>query len=128
MITLRFSTIDGCRSTKRYKTIEGARKAVAYRLGSFELGGTYAISGDGIVKVEADGCKLSDLREPDAYREPTDEEIDEFEREEARREAAAEAAYWASQAVSYRPYRTPGCKCSDQQLTLVGCECGDLPF
>lgn len=62
MIKLRFSTIDGIRKTKRFKTVAGARKAAQDWLGKDAvIGGYYAISGDGVVKVTAEGCTLADL-------------------------------------------------------------------
>lgn len=62
-IKLRFSTIDGLRYTKTFKTLNGAQKAAQYRLGETpEMGSTYAVAADGVIKVVAvDGCTLAEL-------------------------------------------------------------------
>jgi hypothetical protein len=62
MIKLRFTTLDGIRKTKKFKTLAGARKAAHDWVGkSAEIGSTYAISGDGVVKVTTEGCSLFDI-------------------------------------------------------------------
>jgi hypothetical protein len=76
MIKLYFSTIDGCRNVKRFKTLAGARKAAHERVGRYpEIGSTYAVSGDGVVKVTVAGCSLNALfDDEDEAEEPTDPE------------------------------------------------------
>ena len=66
-ITLYFSTVDGSNTVKRFDTVEAAR-AVAYErvgehptFGGGALGSGYAISDDGVVKVEAYGVLLTEL-------------------------------------------------------------------
>lgn len=68
MITVYLSTIDHHREKRTYKTLAGAR-AFAFKyvgtnaefgqLGS--LGGGYAVSSDGVCKVEVSGCTLKEL-------------------------------------------------------------------
>lgn len=63
-IRVRYSTIDRFTQTRKYKTIEGARKYAQKQVGetpeiSFQFG--YAVSSDGVGKVEVSGCLLSDL-------------------------------------------------------------------
>jgi hypothetical protein len=61
-IKLYFSTIDGCRNTKRFKTLIGAQRAAQNRLGKHpEIGSGYAVAGDGVVKVSAAGASLAEL-------------------------------------------------------------------
>ena len=61
-IKLRFSSCDGGRWSKTVKSIAGARKAIIHQIGQPEIGSTYAISGDGICKVEVSGdASLNEL-------------------------------------------------------------------
>jgi hypothetical protein len=60
-IKLYFSTVDHCRWVKQYKTLDGARKAALKQLGPPEVGSTYAISGDGVCKVQVVGATLKEL-------------------------------------------------------------------
>jgi hypothetical protein len=54
VIRVRYSTIDRFSESKRFKTLKGARAYVARRLGtSYDLGGNYAVSGDGVGKLMA---------------------------------------------------------------------------
>jgi hypothetical protein len=62
MIKLRFTTLDGIRKTKSFKTLAGARKAAQGWVGAdAEIGMSYAVSADGVVKVTAEGCSLQEL-------------------------------------------------------------------
>lgn len=61
MIKLYFSTVEGSRWVKQYKTLAGARKAALKQLGPPEIGSTYAISGDGVCKVQVAGATLKEL-------------------------------------------------------------------
>lgn len=68
-IKMIYSSIDGCYKTARYKTAAGARKFAQKWLGDgnggwmAEIGGagTYAISWDGVGKVEAIGINLNEI-------------------------------------------------------------------
>jgi hypothetical protein len=63
-ITVYYTACDGSRITRSYKTIEGARKfAKEYVGASPEIGGLYAVSGDGVGRVEVEGCTLWELFE-----------------------------------------------------------------
>lgn len=63
MIKLRYEAVDGFRQTKQFKLLRGARKYAQTMLGKFpEMGGGYAVSGDGVGKiVVVQGCQLSEL-------------------------------------------------------------------
>ena len=61
-ITLYFTAVDGCASIKTYDTVEAAQTAAHERVGEYpSLGAGYAISDDGVVKVEAVGVSLAKL-------------------------------------------------------------------
>ena len=62
IIRVTYSSIDRCRKSRSFKTIEGARKFAQKMVGQTpEVGGWYAVSGDGVGKVECRGCSLSAL-------------------------------------------------------------------
>lgn len=59
---MTYSSIDHFRKTRKFKTIEGARRFAQKYLGATpEMGSWYAVSGDGIGKIEARGVSLYDL-------------------------------------------------------------------
>lgn len=63
-IVVRYSSIDHCHKRGKFKTIEGARKFAHKWVGSHpdvSLHFGYAVSDDGIGKVEWDGCTAADL-------------------------------------------------------------------
>lgn len=61
-ITLRYHAVDGHRTTRVYKTIETARAYAQKMLGECpELGQNYAVSGDGVGTITAEGCTLIEL-------------------------------------------------------------------
>jgi hypothetical protein len=61
-IKVRYSSIDHFRQTRTFKTLEGARKYAADRVGDNpDMGSCYAVSFDGIGKIEVDGCTLQEL-------------------------------------------------------------------
>jgi hypothetical protein len=62
MITIRYTSIDRCRVTRKYKTLAHARAfAVKYVGPSPELGSTYAVSSDGVGKITVEGVTLREL-------------------------------------------------------------------
>lgn len=62
IITVTYSSIDGCRETRRYKRIKSARAYAHQMVGAHpEIGSWYAVSGDGIGKVTVSGATLADL-------------------------------------------------------------------
>lgn len=133
-IKVRYSSIDRYSESRRFKTLAGARKYAAKWVGEHpEIGSYYAVSGDGVGKIEVSGdASLKDIfpPEPDPYAEEKAAE-EAYYAEQARLDRLdreREAAYWAEEAKKYEPYRAPGCKCSDHQLIHVGCDCGNLPF
>jgi hypothetical protein len=66
-ITIRFSSLDGWRQTRKFKTLRGARAYAQKWVGEHpEIGSSYAVSGDGIGKVTVVGCTLAQL-----FPEPT---------------------------------------------------------
>lgn len=61
-ITVRYETIDRYRETRRFKTLAGARRYASKMLGEFfDLGSTYAVSGDGVGKITCEGIYIEDL-------------------------------------------------------------------
>jgi hypothetical protein len=53
-ITIRYSSIDGYSETRHYQTLTGAHRWADEMLGDcFEIGTGYAISGDGIGKIQS---------------------------------------------------------------------------
>ncbi len=61
-ITVIYTSIDHCRTRRSFKTIEGARKFAQARVGEGpEIGLGYAVSGDGIGKIQVSGVTLTDL-------------------------------------------------------------------
>lgn len=59
---ITYSSIDRVRVTRTFKTLKGARKFAQSWVGKNpEMGSTYAVSGDGIGKITADGVALADL-------------------------------------------------------------------
>lgn len=63
MIKVRYSSFDSRRGKWRsFKTLRGARKYAQHWIGKHpEMGSTYAVSGDGIGKIEAEGVELRKL-------------------------------------------------------------------
>ena len=134
MIKVRYSAVDGFNKLKSFKTLKGARKYAQAMVGKNpDFGSYYAISGDGIGKIEVlgVGCKLKELFGDEAPAPMSEDEAMDaawasYEREQAEYESAA----WRAAAEKPRS-RDPRCTCSEQQLALVGCncvECDDIPF
>jgi hypothetical protein len=58
-IRVTYSSIDRCRKTRTFKTLKGAQKFAQEYVGQTpEVGGWYAVSGDGVGKIECRGCSL----------------------------------------------------------------------
>lgn len=70
MIILKYSAIDGAGKRASFKGIASARRWAHKWVGATpELGTTYAISGDGIGKIEVlEGVSLADLFGPETCR------------------------------------------------------------
>lgn len=61
-ITVTYTSIDRCRKRRVYKTLEGARKFAHEWVGPHpDMGTGYAVSDDGVGKVEVSGASLADL-------------------------------------------------------------------
>jgi hypothetical protein len=61
-IVVRYRSIDRCSKRGVFKTLAGAQRFAQKWVGETpDLGGTYAVSSDGIGKVTCDGCALIDL-------------------------------------------------------------------
>lgn len=66
-IKVTYSSIDGVYKTARFKTLAGAQAFAQKWLGKTpEIGGWYAVSGDGMGKIEAQGATLQELF-PDSF-------------------------------------------------------------
>jgi hypothetical protein len=62
MITVYLVSVDGFSKRRKFKTLKGAQRfAQAYAGETPELAGSYAISGDGVCRIMADGARLKDL-------------------------------------------------------------------
>ncbi len=73
-ITVRYSSIDGCSKSRKFKSLKGAQAFAQRYVGKTpEMGGSYAVSGDGVGKIEVTGVALSALF-PDAAGSQPDEE------------------------------------------------------
>lgn len=71
-IQVVYRSIDGVRIARKFKTIEGAQRFAAKYVGRYpELGVGYAVSGDGVGKVEVWGAPLADLF-PSEQAKPTE--------------------------------------------------------
>lgn len=61
-ITVVYRSVDGCRIKKKFKTLPGAQKFAAKYVGKHpEIGSSYAVSGDGVGKVEVWGTTLAEM-------------------------------------------------------------------
>lgn len=61
-IKVRYSSVDGSVMNRKFKTLSGARKFATDYVGQNpEIGGTYAVSSDGIGKVQVEGVTLAEL-------------------------------------------------------------------
>ncbi len=63
-IKIRYSTVDRFSEIRRFKTLEGARAYAGRRMGSsYDISETfnYAVSADGVGKIEAEGVSLEKL-------------------------------------------------------------------
>jgi len=62
VIKVKYSSVDGGGKSRSFKSLKGARKFAQDWVGKNpEIGSTYAVSGDGIGKIEVMGAKLADL-------------------------------------------------------------------
>ena len=62
MILVYYSSIDHYRKTRKFKTLAGAQRFAQKMIGRTpEMGSFYAVSGDGVGKIEAVGVSLREL-------------------------------------------------------------------
>ena len=62
MIKIRYSSVDGFREKRSFKTLVAARAYAQKWVGIHpEIGSQYAVSDDGIGKIEVHGAALADL-------------------------------------------------------------------
>ncbi len=62
-IVVQYTSCDGYSETRQFhaRCIEAAQEWAKNWIGAPEMGSTYAISGDGIGKIEVSGCSLAEL-------------------------------------------------------------------
>jgi hypothetical protein len=61
-ITVRYATLDGFHQSRKFKTLAGAQRFAQKWVGETpEIGWNYAVSGDGVGKVTAEGCLVDQL-------------------------------------------------------------------
>jgi hypothetical protein len=66
-ITVHYTTVDNYYESRSFETIEGARAWAMHWVGQCpELGMVYAISSDGVGKIQCYGCTVRDLFPEDA--------------------------------------------------------------
>ncbi len=66
-IVVRFSSVDGCHRRRVFRTLAGAQKFAHARVGPHpDIGQMfqYAVSDDGVGKIEVSGCSLEELFPP----------------------------------------------------------------
>lgn len=65
MIIVTYTSMDRARRRRNFATLVAARRFAHYWVGAHpELAAHYAVSGDGIGKIEVRGCALRDLFPP----------------------------------------------------------------
>lgn len=65
-IKVNYSAVDGGRESRKFKSLAGAQKYAQHWIGRHpEIGSHYAVSGDGIGKIEVTGAALAELFPPE---------------------------------------------------------------
>lgn len=128
-IAIFYTAVDGFVSRRRFKTLNGAKHYAHKMVGDHpEMGSHYAISGDGVGKIEVLGVPLTEVF-PKKTNLNAEFEMDSEQAAYESNRKLDEEAYYRAKAEGYAPKRREGCTCSDQQLALVGCDCPDaFPF
>lgn len=131
MIRVRYSTIDHYQEARWFGTLKGAKAFAQKCVGEHpEIGSFYAVSSDGVGKITVQGAALTDLfpEPPAAATEPASGpchcEASQVYGGDCIHTLAGEQAAYEAEEIKYRAPRAPGCTCSDDQLILVGCDCG----
>lgn len=64
-IQIKYSSIDGARRTRKFQTLDAARSFAIRCVGEdHDIGRAYAVSADGVGKIEVSGVSLQDLLAP----------------------------------------------------------------
>jgi hypothetical protein len=103
-IKVRYSTVDRFSKSRRFKTLDGARKFAQKYVGkhpdtSERFG--YAVSDDGIGKIEVSGCSINDLFPREATEE---EQYLEAMRDEWDSQHREQIEAWAEDPFKYREF------------------------
>jgi hypothetical protein len=62
VIKITYSSVDGAKEVKRFGTVKGASEYASRWIGNHPtIGSTYAVSDDGIGRIEVTGASLADL-------------------------------------------------------------------
>ena len=81
-IHVHYRAVDGAGDTRRFRTLGGARKYAHEMVGPHpEIGRTYAVSGDGVGRVQVIGATLAELF-PDPTDTSTADQIDGYDRDD----------------------------------------------
>lgn len=113
-VTILYTAVDGSRMIKDFKTLNGAKGFAHKMIGEHpEMGGYYAVSGDGIGKVQVTGVALKELF-PEKTTARVEPEMDEqaalecHEREYEETDRRLNAAFWAARDAEITTKRSPG--------------------
>lgn len=69
-IKITYRACDGYRKTRYFKTLAAARMYAQHQIGEHpEMGGTYAVSGDGIGTIRVQGATLREIFPPPAPKD-----------------------------------------------------------
>ena len=64
-IVVLYTSVDRCRIRRKFRTLDGARAFAQKYVGKHpDQGMFYAVSDDGVGKIEVSGCSLDDLFPP----------------------------------------------------------------
>jgi len=123
VITIHFKSIDGYRGRRSFKALAAAKKYAVKLVGENpEIGSFYAVAGDGVVRITADGARIADLfPQPEAApraRHCTCE-VSQVYGGDCIHTLAGEEARLEKDAAT--------CFCSEVQLKNVGCNCDAQP-
>jgi hypothetical protein len=129
-ITILYTAVDGFTSRRSFRGLDGAKKFSQKMVGAHpEICEHYAVSSDGIGKVTVRGPVTLEQLFPDnviTYDDIIEDEqaaLERYEREHEATDRLLNAEYWAARDAEFATKRSPGCTCSDMQLSHVGCDC-----
>jgi hypothetical protein len=61
VIKVRYSSVDGCKRNATFGTLARAQAWAQEWIGKGNVGTNYAVSNDGIGKIECEGCRIEEL-------------------------------------------------------------------